>query len=265
MPHPAPGRSNFLQSWCGFARSCGRGPRGLGGPLLVLLLAVTCTSPSVYTRGPMPTAALPPPAVRLTRTVPGLGAEIPAGSADVEGTVTRLIPGGPPAHGFKVEVKRPDRSGAALEVKDYLEPLPDLAAGARVRLKVRTGVETEVLLADATGPVFYLFSGPTPPADQRLLPVQVRVASQRAYTEVRTSEDICQWTWTHSRLAMNVGGAVTVLAPGESAVLKAQGDRAWWVAAIDARTPEESTCGAEGEPRVSYVWMRVARTATQRP
>jgi hypothetical protein len=66
-----------------------------------------------------------------------------------------------------------------------------------------------------------------------------------------------------TRLSFNVGGTLATLAPGETALVRRE-NRNWWLAAMDSRTPEESTCETEGEPRVTYAWTRVSGTVADR-
>jgi hypothetical protein len=226
------------------------------GALLALTWCASCGSSTAYTRGEELPTALPDPEVQVeSRPVAGPPEAVP-GDVHVAGRLARVHAGPPPGLGFWVEVLGVDRGLTVVTARTFVEGVPDLVSGKEVDVVVSRQDGLRVTISDSAGVAFHLSSGPAVPGDQQRFPIQARGAATRAYSEVLATPDLCRWTLVHEALAFDTGAERWELMPGGSRVVTAMG-RSWMVVAVDSRTPDESDCGAEGEPRVAFFWTRV--------
>lgn len=214
-----------------------------------------CSSPAAYTRGRMPAAALPEAEVSVVRRPRSGPPEPLSGALDLDGTLVAADRGEGPGGGFRLAVREADGAVVSVEVRTWTGGVPDLAGDEPITVAIRPGPVVRV--ADAAGPAALVHAGPTPPPAGAGDPIRVRGTPDRTWVEVASSEALCRWTWVHGTLEVETDGERHELPPGATRVLAAAG-RHWLVAAGDWRVPEESDCGAAGEPRLRFVWLRLS-------
>lgn len=224
-----------------------------------LALAFTgCASMARHARGPMPTAALPPAEIRLTvASRPGAAPEtIPDGRR--AGTVRRVSADRDPVHGFTVWLADPRGQSLRIRVTTLLaDVVPDLPRGRLVTIDRSLANGDRVRMDDDRGSVAWFHGGDHVPEMPAGLPFQVVVSPRRSYTRVFAAPDLCRWTVVHTHLSVTpAGGEPMLLAPGETRLFETPAGT-YLFAALDASTPEESDCGQEGDPHVSWFWIRV--------
>ena len=138
----------------------------------------------------------------------------------------------------------------------YDRKWPHLAEGKEVRLRAFLGDAMMLRLDDAQGPLFLVSAGAAPP-EPRDLPLDVHAAPRRAYVEVLSAEDLCQWTILQRGVEVTARGTpLGTIGPGATATFETQGRR-WQITASEAATPDESDCGREGASRLAFFWTRL--------
>jgi hypothetical protein len=218
-------------------------------------LLLSCASPASYTRGRLPPSALAEPEVRLEQRRAPPAAPVQVDTIDALGTVTGIEAGAAPRRGFRLDFRTPAGDSLSLDVGTWRSALPAVEPKTPVHVQLDRKDGTRLLIADAAGPLFFLFTGPTAP-DQRELPIRVVPAPDRVYLESRTASDLCRWTWNHQQADVSVEDLHQRVPPGGSIVVGAGGET-WRVTLADARSPEDSDCGAAGEPRIAFFWTRI--------
>lgn len=174
----------------------------------------------------------------------------------VQGMVSRVIVGPPPAYGFRLEIVGDDEV-VVLDARTWQAGIPDLTEGGNLSLEFHPVGEHRLTLKDEAGPLFYVADGAEAPRDQSGLPVTFSLTEKTAYYEVRMSESLCRQTVSHWFVKVRASDETTPLAPGGTLVVKA-GDWSYRVVAADSYQVEESDCGDQGKAATSLFWMRQA-------
>jgi hypothetical protein len=232
----------------------------LGFVLAATALSVACTTAAHYTRGPLPTAGLPP--ARIVTTI----APRPGGPFDkvreerISGTVRDVSLLRDPVHGFTLRMA--DSRGMTLRVRvDTLlqDVRPDLPRGTLLTIERREAGGEQVRFDDDRGSVAWFHNGEYIPEMPMKLPFSVAFSARPAYRRMFAADDLCRWTIRHVYLEVTPEGSdqTTLLAPGQARRFKTPSGP-YLFAALDASTPEESDCGHDGDPHVAWLWIRLS-------
>lgn len=243
--------------------ACGRTFPVLALAVLTVAASVGCASTSRYTRGPESLAALPEPLIRLGRapvrptgTSIRLGIDVEVPELSSEGTVIRLARNPPPAKGFLLRVASDDGSESSVSVGTFVDGMPDVSIGSKVRISTTVEDPAELVIRDERGVVFMSSTGSWVNEEAKDRTVKIRVSPQRVYTEILGTEAGCRLTVNRTRIAASVGEDVRLLDPGGTTVFVVGEDR-FLVVAVDSQAPEDSSCAELPDNRVVFMWMRL--------